>query len=35
MTIGLIELLYTHFGIVVDLNDGKISGVHLEEREGK
>ena len=34
MTIGLIELLYTHFGIVVEINDGKVVDVHLES-EGK
>lgn len=33
LTIGFAELLYTHFGIVIDINDGVVTNIHLEERE--
>lgn len=34
LTIGLMEILYNHFGVVVEINDGKITNLYIES-EGK
>lgn len=34
ISIGLLKILHDHFGVVVEINNGKITNIHIE-REGK
>ena len=30
VTVGFLNLLYEHFGVVVEVNDGKITNLYIE-----